>query len=333
MADFDTKMPDGLEAEFNKIMGIEDTVGSTRKVDDAYTDDVDTDPFLKTDNEELSTEETNEEVVEETEQTTEDTAEDASDEADDYVTVPDELVIAGRSAGLADKKIVDLFENEPEVLNALANYREQLLTVSRPEVKREQETAQESSIAKPEKIGYLTMDDADLTSMDESTRRAFKTMLDGQNAAIDRLNNANEELFTLRQAQTEREQQSKDDFSRRIDTFFDNAKDDALGSTVALSNTQAQARKEVYNIAAALTNANGIPVESNLDKAIKAYHGIYGNMESRAEDSLRRKLNANKKKFSPRPGGQKRARKFKSDEDRVMTAMEDAARDLGINLG
>ena len=349
MANLDAEMPKELESEFNKIMGIKDTKKSHRKVDPAYTDDVNTDPFLsdveedtedttedvkqdgvienETDDEleEKSEEETEEELIEESQEE----AEDASEEAEEII--PDNLVIAGRSAGLADKKIVELFENEPEVLDALANYREQMLSASQPR-DREQETVQSDSIAKPEKIGRVTMDEEDLTNMDESTRRVFKTMLEGQNALADKLDSANEELFSINRDRVEREAKSKSDFTRKIDGFFDNTKDAMLGNSSAMTGSQAQARKEVYAIAAALTNANGNAVENNLDKAVRAYHGIYGDTNKVAEDTLRRKLNANKTKFSPRPGGQKRTRKFKNDDERVMSAMEDAARDLGIDL-
>jgi hypothetical protein len=336
----DEQVPQELENEYNKILGIEETKGDEeksshrRKTDDAYTED--TDPYLReSDEEEEQTEETDDEEVDEETgddiNPPDDEAEAEADEADEEVEIPDNWVMAGRSAGFSDEKIIKLFEEEPEILDALANTREQLLSASRTVETDKREVVNEE-VPKPDKIAHVVMDD-DTMDMDESTKRILKKFVDNQNAVIDKLNDANEKLFKINSTSVQRDAKEQDDFSRKIDRFFDDTKDINLGDSRALTQAQAHARKEVYGIAAMLANVNGESVTDNLDKAVKAYHGIYSNPERIAENNLRRKLDNQKKRFSPRPGGQKKAQKFKNDDERVMAAMEKAATDMGLNLG
>jgi hypothetical protein len=336
----DEKLPENLESEYNKILGVEgagENKTSKHKVDEAYTesdnpylqDTVDDDDEQKvTDTEDI--EEVDEETGEDIEPS-EDMVEAEAEETEEEVEIPDNWVMAGRSAGFSDEKIIKLFEQEPEVLDALANTREQLLLNPSPRGHKEDEIVTKG-LLKPETIAHVNMED-DTMDMDESTRRVFKKLVENQNAVIDKLNEANSKLFNISDSSAQREAKEQDAFSRRIDNFFDKTNETNLGDSRALTPSQAHARKEVYGIAAMLANVNGESTEDNLDKALKAYHGIYSNPEKIAESKLRRQLDSQKKKFSPRPGGQKRVQKFKDEDSRVIAAMEQAARSMGLELG
>lgn len=348
MSDFDIEMSKELEEKFDEIMGINKKSTSRKVVDEAYKDDSAEDPFLneiieEPDGGEEKEEEDIEDLEEEADSETKDSdvveekeesEAEADEDTEDYI--PDHLVEAGRAAGIADNKIVWYAENDPTVLEALANYREQILSASTPKDKVEQEVVEKEELSEPEKLGHVSMDEMDLTDMDENTRKLFKTFADNQNLLVDKLNNANTELHGIKKNELLSQQKTQNDFINRIDSFFDGTNFGDVGKTFALTPKQVAIRKEIYNIAAVLQKANGGTLESNLEKGIKAYNGIYKNQDENAEvdaeNKLRRKLNKQKTKFSPRPGGQKKARKFKNDDERAMKTMEEKAAELGIDL-
>ena len=336
---FDEKLPEGLDEKFDEILnGTSDYQNQKNFVDPAYEDNIHGDEFLKEEdvenNDEKDTDVTEE--IEGNELEDDDTVESPEAEADDgeYDYIPDNLVAAGRAAGFTDAKIIKMAEEDIESLEALANFREQILSGQQTQ-RSPAPTPQPVEEKKPSKMDYVTMDDVDLTDMDENSRKIFKNLLQGQNALIDKLNDASEELFSIQQANAKSKLSEQEQFDRRIDSFFDKIEAPELGHSSYLTPEQETTRKEIYGIAAVLTNANRNKLEDNLDKAVSVYSGMYndGGKEKEIEDKIVEKLNKQKTKFTPRPGGQKKTRKFKNDDERAMAAMEEAARQMGLDLG
>lgn len=337
MSDFD-EIPKDLEAEYNKIIN-PDTKGKPNRVDEAYqipeedleqNEDV-KDPTKEVEESEVEEPEVKEqeEVESEEEPEKEEKPEAEADEGEEE-DIPEDLVLAGRTAGLSDKKIIELAENHPEVLEVLAEQRKQILAASVQSEPEPEPKVKEPE--KPERLGKLSLSDLKLgEDVDESTKSALQKIVERTNVIVDKHNAQSEELAGIRQQNLTAAEKQQIDYDNRVDGFFDSVEDCPVGKSKTLTEAQLNARLEIHEIAKALSRGGGT-LEQCLEKAVKAYNGMYGSSESDAETNLRRKLNKTKKKFSPRPGGQKTAKKFRNEQEEVMDAFDSKAQELGIEF-
>lgn len=335
MSDFD-EIPKDLEVEYNKIMNPDEGTKKPNKVDEAYQtpeedleehEDV-KDPTKEVEEqEEKEQEEKPEEESESKEEEEKPKAEAKEGEEED---IPEDLVLAGRTAGFSDKKIKYYAENHPEVLEVLAEQREQILAAN---VQREQEPEpKKKEPEKPERLEKLSLSDLKLgEDVDESTKSALQKIVERTNVIVDKHNAQGDELAGIRQQNLTAAEQQQINYDSRIDGFFDSVEDCPVGKSQTLTKQEFNARLEIHEIAKALSKGGGT-LEQCLGKAVKAYNGMYGSGESDAETNLRRKVSATKKKFSPRPGGQKTAKKFTTEKEEVMDAFDAKANEMGIEF-
>lgn len=305
------ELNEDLEKQYDEILGKsteEESSPKRRKEDDAYAQE-DEDEV-----EEKEAEQPEEPADEDKEVEEKETKEGEEEEEE----IPFELVEAGRAAGFTDEKIVELAENSPEVLTALYEFRQQALQAQQTSAPEETPAEKPQEEEGEQKV---TIDPKMLEKMDEGTRTVVLQLIQNQNRLVEQLNSFQQRHQTLEQMQQE-------EFDASIDGFFDSVVENCpdVGLSNEMTPENEAVRQEIYQIACVLYNAEGGSLEQCLEKAVKAYNGIYG----RTEDVLRRKLNKQKKRFSPRPGGQKTKPKFKSEDEKVMSIIDTKLREYGI---
>lgn len=296
-----------LESKYNDIMEM-----GKKQPDEAYLPE-------KSDDFEPETEEKPEEKIEE-EAGIEEKSE-LEGEEDKYEDIPDNLVEAGRKRGLTDETIVSLAEDHPEVLEKLAE------TIPAAEPQRVEKPQEPEERKKPEQLEHIKSDD--MGELDPVAQKVVKNLVSGQNKLIDRFNVVNEQLYEFGQKASADTTQRQLDFDNRVDSFFDGIEGvPQFGQTGTLTRSQETARKQCYGMAVVLKSSGGT-FEDNLGKAVKAYKGLHG-IGDKPEDTLRRKLDKNKKRFTARPGGQKTKPKYKNEDEKVMQAMTEKGREMGL---
>ena len=313
-----TKTTETKDGQFNKDLAAKynEIFAETgkKKQDEAYLPPDENEEEIK------ETEEEKEEETEEVEETKE-------TKEDDYEDIPERLVLAGRSAGFTDDKIIKLAEDSPEVLEAMANFRDQLVAKTTP-----QELVK--SVVKPPEPEKIEPVKADLSSIeDEPTRKLVETLLAGQNQLIDKFNKTSVELGDLRSKGDTAEQRQQADFNLFVDKVFDEeSKNYAhLGNSDALTPESKAVRSEVFEMALVFNRTRNKPIEQSLRDAVKAYNGLYGSTEAKAEEVLRQKLNAQKKRLTARPGGKRTERQYKNADEKAMEAMVEKGREIGLD--
>jgi hypothetical protein len=165
-------------------------------------------------------------------------------------------------------------------------------------------------------------------SASAETKQLIEALVATQNKMVEAFNGDRQKLHALAQGTAKRDSQSQAEFDAKIDAFFDQKAGDVpdLGTAKEITPEQLVTRRQVYDIARVL---KGGSLEDRLEKAVKAYAGL----TDKAEQTLRRKLDANKKRFSPRPGGQKEGGTTKSTDQNAFDEMLRVAKDIGIKFG
>lgn len=241
----------------------------------------------------------------------------------EQVEIPMYLAEAGRAAGLDEATIADLAANDIDRLKDLgmAYLSSKFRTDGTKKV--EQEPVEETP--PPEAIGHVSVELPH--NADAPTKQLIQSLVETQNKLIDAFNGNQQKVFELEQRTAVRDTQGQAEFEARVDGFFDKKANEvpSLGLSSSLTPQQDAARRQVYQLASVI---KGTSMEDRLDKAVKAYEGMSGS----AEQNLRRKLDVSKKRFSPRPTGQKVGTSDKSGDAEAYKAMMESASRLGIKF-
>lgn len=234
--------------------------------------------------------------------------------------IPETLVAAGKGAGLSDDDISNLAENYPKVLEALAERQ----VAARPEPEPELEEPEPEEEPEPP-IDHVQVDIPE--GVDPATKAILEQMAANQNLLIDQLNAANSKMSFFEEETAQSRALRLQEQDNQIDEFFDSQKDicPALGENKTLNESQLAVRQEIFGLANAIA---GDTMEERLGKAVKAYNGMNG----LAEKNISRKLNKQKQRFSPRPGGKKTNPTYKNDDDKAFAAMDEAIKELGLDI-
>jgi len=297
----------------------------------ALPDDSRDDPENNPEYDELTrAEEAKEEDTEVLETESEEASEPAGDE-DEYEEIPDDLVEAARAYGFTDQEIVRLAEDSPKTLEALAEAHKNYITAVKakqvpPSVKTEAEKASPQE-QKKEKLEYLEV--GNLEDFDEGAQQVIKSLVKSHNKLIDQLNKVNEQVSSVDEKTKTFEAAQQQQFETYIDGLFD-AIDDVpqIGKSSSLTPQQDKTRQEIYNTAVMFQRISGGTIEDNLIKAVKAFKGIYA--PKNVESDVIKKLNANKKRFTARPRRPKATKQYASEEERVLSVMDEVGQKLGI---
>ena len=322
MVQYKDDFPPELEKEYNRIMGIQSS--GKKIIDEAYDnkeeDELDIKDELIDDTEDETKDK--EDVIEEEDK---DTSE--SEDNDEEEDIPERLIKAGKAYDFSDEKIVELANESPDVLDALADAYEKSLKTKAASTDVGQRKQEPVVKDKADAVNHEVLDNVevgDISKLQPEAQEIIKALGASQNVLIDKFNLASKNAVSA-------QEKEQNDFSRFIDNHFDDKIEDcpALGKTEFLSPEQEGIRQQVYGFAAVLQQTEGGKLEDSLDRAIDVYNSLTQG-EKNAEVALVRKVNKNKKRFSARPGGQKTKPKYKNSDEEAMDVMDKAGQDLGV---
>jgi len=295
-----------LKAKYDEILGAE----GKPIVDDSLAEDEESDSI--DDPREPKVEEVDEVEEEEIEEQKEEASEEASEaevDEDEYEDIPDDDVLS-------------FIKKRPDLLEKLG-----IGGSTEEAVQKVQEPVKPTETPGIKKVEAFDVSEEQLDDMDPSTRTVFEKFLESDKQKTETLNQVLESVQENKQFTAQQQADKAVEFNRSIDSHFDAIKDlDGVGkSSEGLNQTHLSVRKEIFNIASVL---DGTTWGDKIDKAVKAYKGLHG--ETGSVETLRRKVNKTKTKFSARPGGQRAKRTFKNEKERVFSKMDEIAADIGI---
>jgi hypothetical protein len=239
-------------------------------------------------------------------------------------TIPSYLVEAGKAAGLDADTINSMAQNDMDSLKDLGvTY---LKTRLQPRTTPKEEAIEVEEPKVPEPLEHVNISVP--ANADAATKQLIEALVVTQNKMIDAHNADRTKLFEIERGTALRDTQTQAELDARIDGFFDKRAADLpdLGVNASLTPDQLESRLSVFRIALTL---KGGSIEEKLEKATKAWEGMTG----KAEQNLRRKLDKNKERFSPRPSGQKAGSPKPSGDDAALAEMYRVAKEIGIQFG
>lgn len=280
------------------------------------------------------------------EEQTEDKSEPEGKE-DEYEDVEPRLVAAGRRRGWSDEKIIKLAEDDPDVLESVADLYDTIdrsnfakTQVTKPsqeqvqvqdEIAKLQFTALDDNVIKQlrEKHGNEAVDAAleIIKPLSENLKTVGETVNKISGTMTQQQRNAHESVL---QAKCEHINQTCDTVSKDYPVFgvFRNLPKDAYGN-VDVNSKPFKARSELFDIALAF-ESRGMDFEKAVSNALDWYKGKYG--ENKIKQEVVRKLNDRKKKFTARPTKKHTKKQYASNEDLAEGTMSDIYNNVGIEL-
>ena len=246
--------------------------------------------------------------------------EDADDE--DYEPIPDDQVRVARELGFTDDEIVKLAEDSPGVL-------EKLVRISPREDIRQDNLEPNVEPEEKEEVQLLEhVEIPELSDMDPEMAKVVSKMLEAHNSLIDKHNELLKKTGEIDEISQEIKQRDLQEFNRRIDSMFDSLEQHVpeVGNSQALTEDSAALRMELFGVAQAIQRVRGISQADALEEAAyqwKMAQIDLEEIEKKAAAGLKKKLNKQKKRMSPRPGGKKSSKKFSSSKDEAVATLEE----------
>ena len=259
---------------------------------------------------------------EKSEDVVESVATDKPKEEFEEVPIPQEQVDIARQLGFSDEEIVKLAEQSPDRL-------ERMVTMSKtPKRGAEEEKVVKVEETKPTKVDHVKTED--FGDLDPDLVKVFSAKMNG---LIDVINTQNDKLSNLGEHSSEVDRRHQLDETRKIDTVFDTASEHVpeFGKADSLTQSQVQARKETFGIVQILKATRGIDETAALNEAIYLYGLSKVNLdelEVKAEEKVKEKINKNKKTMSPRPGGKKEVGEAKVGRKAAMEHLEEGLKEI-----
>lgn len=251
----------------------------------------------------------------------EEPGEDSDAEADEYEDIPDEQVDIARQLGYSDEDIVQLAERSPQVLENMVKRFEAKSRDAAPEEVRSQ-GGKEPDVTPKEKVE--SPKPFELDGLDKLPAEMQEVL----SPLVDRIRSQDAELNEIKGHNESQAQEKAAEHNRKIDTFFDGVAQDLpdVGNSDRLTEAQATNRQEIYGMAAVLQQFRGMNEEAALHEASYMWalskYDVEG-LEKQAEEKVREGLNKSKKRFSPRPGGQKQTKKFKNADEAALHTLKE----------
>jgi len=324
----EAELPSGLSAEMDKIL---------------ESDTVEEQVVDKTEKEE---EKKTEEKADDTEQaeTEEAGSEESEPEGDeDEEDIDQRLVNAGRRRGYSDEKIIKLAEENPGVLEDIADLYDNIDNTSgsrRTEVSTS-EPPPKKVVDELKKLELKSLDEEALAKLSsefgadvvEKVIRPLSDNVKTVSDALDKIQGSMAEQTTAQQEDVLGRKsmlvnQICDDASETFKVFgtFSKLPKDADGN-IDVTSQPFRARMELFETALAF-ESTGIRFETALEEAFNWFKGKYGEAETARK--LVHKLNKNRKRMSPRPTKKHTVKKYDSKEAKAEGEMEKIYNDLGI---
>ena len=231
--------------------------------------------------------------------------------------IPQRLVDAARISGMSDDEIIELSEEHPVALEAIARAQEARRSIGTQQktVQKDasqQETDKTSSGFKPLEL--------DLTSEDEEEMGSKAVSMIKQ--LTETVNNLGGKLEQQESSLGRVEQETQSERVRQIDNHFDTVADKVpeLGKTVSLTEEQKLNRIFVVNTAQQAMRVYGLSDKDALAMGVNALKGQKS--EAKVKNDLVRDLDKNKKRFTARPRTRNKAEGKRSTKDRALEAID-----------
>ncbi len=245
------------------------------------------------------------------------------------VPIPQDQVDIARQLGYPDKEIIELAQKSPDRLRRMVEM------YSKPaESQRETKKVEEVKEEKRERLEHIVLDD--LGDLDSDSAKVVEKLLKATNTIVDRANEQTDELERLGEQTSAITKKDQVSATAKIDTFFDGVSEHLpeLGTNGSLTKDQAKTRTEVYGHAMILKETRGISQDKALEEAVYLY-GLgkvdLDDLEKKAEDKVKEKLNKQKKKMSPRPGGKKRSEKQVKGKEAALEVLTQGLKEIYSN--
>lgn len=242
--------------------------------------------------------------------------------------IPQEQVDIARKLGWSDERIIKTAEDTPEELKKMVEL------LSKPDPTQRElpkvEVPKEEKKVTP-KLDHIKLDD--LGELEPESAKAVSVILKAHNSLIDRTNKQTEQLESLGEQTSTIEKRSQDEAMGKIDSFFDTASEHLpeLGKVGSLTPDQSKARTEVYGIATIFQRTRGVSERQALEDATYLF-GLgkidLDTIEQEAENRVKEKLNKQKKKMSPRPGGKKKVEKPEIGRDAALDHLSQGMKEI-----
>jgi len=255
-------------------------------------------------------------------------ADDSHEDKVETVPIPQNQVDIARKLGYSDEEIIKTAEDHPERLeNMVKLYSEPSLSQREmPKVEVQKEEKKETP-----KLDHIKIDD--LGDLEPESAKAVSAILKAHNALIDHTNKQAESLDRLGEQTAGIERKGQEEAVGKIDAFFDDASEHLpeLGKVGSLTVDQAKARTEVYGIANIFQNTRGVSERKALEDATYLF-GLgkidLDTVEKEAEERVKEKLNKQKKKMSPKPGGKKKVEKPEYGKDAALDTLSQGMKEI-----
>lgn len=245
---------------------------------------------------------------------------DGDDDETDEDFIPDHLVEVGRQAGLSDEEIIRLDAENPTFLESLADSKRS---------KEQEIVAPDTGDAtedekKREVLSKLNID-ATALELDENTAQAVTPIQEVVNKMVDRITELEEQLGHTSNGVDELSKSREAEFSNQIDGYFDSKVKDvpAFGLVKSMTQQQAKARTEAWEVARAIHNGSGgkIGLDEALETSVNALKGKVG--EKQVKENLVNGLRNQKKRFTSRPrGGRRKKEPRLTEKQRALKAID-----------
>lgn len=248
---------------------------------------------------------------------------------DEYVRIDPRLVQAGRRSHLDDQTIVQLAEEAPHVLEALANQAD-LLSEAHAKLGRQadpsdrkgdddRKQAERKAALQKLKLDTALLDNPDLVGI-------AKPIQDMVNSLVDKVVEMETKVSSHDQHMSRFEQERVQETSRRIDAFFDQFSKDVpvLGNSSQLNQEAIDARMLAHKVAMGVQMASEgqLSDEEALKIGIQTVKGQ--TTERQVKERLVRDLQKNRKRFTGRGRGRRQDRRTPRGEDRAFEALNAA---------
>ncbi len=243
---------------------------------------------------------------------------------EEYEDIPDELVAAGRQAGLTDEEIIDLDAEKPAVLKALAEAQKR--AIGPAQEKRAPAEPAPAPDKKPEPKAESLELKFDLPGLDDELSQVAGPVQEVVNKLLNRVTQLEEGLGKTQAGMADVEKGREAEMFRQVDVFFDNQAEQLpeLGNTKDLKQPHVDARIFAWNVANDLMTGSGgkTSLQDALAIGVNALRGRVS--ETKLKARVVSELNKQKSKFSPRPRGSRRGPdKPKGEEERGLAAINE----------
>lgn len=270
--------------------------------------------------EQLETEDSDTEKVDDSEVKSEDETSQEKTTEEELEPIPQNQVDIARKLGFSDEDIRKLAEDAPDRLERM----EQLYTEpSLPQRETPKVDVQKDKVEKrePPKLDHIKIDD--LGDLEPESAKIVSKILETTNTIIDSNNELRQTVSKLGEHAESIDTKEKVEAGQRIDNFFDESTEfiPEVGTTSTLTPSQARVRSEVYGMAVVLQNTRGISEKEAMGEAANLWalsKVDLNKIDAEAEERVKEKLNKNKKRMSPKPGGKKKEQKEKLGKDAAL---------------